>query len=380
MGFEFTIAVQPELTHIDKELRYIKSALLYADKITLISPMAYIYTQLTLRDENFDEKKIIKILKMALPLIEKRDPKTYAEGLTVVNQLSSIMYNKKYKGIPVLQKLELRTQIRELLQEVDTPFLEMMGESQTEELNKLLKSGKLVLQKFEHSLADVDGCVSDYFELLTKSVKNSMPLFDEPCNKLMKSAMTSRIITFSESEKQKITHAGISDNLISRLPDFNEASVDEIIDIRKALDRAVVRFRSKIISYSENIQSLPWDDDFEYECSRLYYKEIAPAVLEIDELTKENGFVKNLLGNTFSDRSFLKSAGGLVVGVAAAGVIPSFTQAVSADTAMLVAGGAWAAEKIVAAYKEYQKKEEGYSKKRFIFLLQSWENVRWCRQ
>lgn len=42
MGFEFTIAVQPELTHIDKELRYIKSALLYADRITLISPMAYI--------------------------------------------------------------------------------------------------------------------------------------------------------------------------------------------------------------------------------------------------------------------------------------------------------------------------------------------------
>ena len=127
MGFEFTIAVQPELTHIDKELRYIKSALLYANRITLISPMAYIYTQLTVREDNFDEKQIIKILKLALPLIEERDPQTYAEGLSVVNQLSSIMYNKKYKAIPVLQKIELRNQLKELIKEIDMPFLEMMG-------------------------------------------------------------------------------------------------------------------------------------------------------------------------------------------------------------------------------------------------------------
>ena len=371
MGFEFTIAVQPELTHIDKELRYIKSALLYADRITLISPMAYIYTQLTVREDNFDEKQIIKILKLALPLIEERDPQTYAEGLSVVNQLSSIMYNKKYKAIPVLQKIELRNQLKELIKEIDMPFLEMMGETQTEELNKLLRSGKLVLQKFQHSLADVDGCVSEYFGLLSKSVRNSMPLFDEPCSNLMRSAMASRIITFSEQEKQRITHAGLSDNLFARLPDFNEASVDEIIDIRKELDKAIVRFRSKMISYSVNIQLLPWDDDFEAECSRLYYQEIAPAVLEIDELTKENSFIRNLFGNVFADREFLKSVGGLFIGVAAAGVIPSFTQAVSADTTMLAAGGAWAATKIAAAYNEYQKKKRDILKNDLYFYYKA---------
>lgn len=270
-----------------------------------------------------------------------------------------------------MQKIELRNQLKVLIKELDTPFLEMMGESQTDELNKLLRSGKLVLQKFEHSLADVDGCVSEYFGLLSKSVRDSMPLFDEPCSNLMRSAMASRIITFSEQEKQRITHAGLSENLFARLPDFNEASVDEIIDIRKELDKAIVRFRSKMISYSKNIQLLPWDDDFEEECSRLYYQEIAPAVLEIDELTKENSFIRNLFGNAFADREFLKSVGGLVIGVAAAGVIPSFTQAVSADTTMLAAGGAWAATKIAAAYKEYQKKKRDILKNDLYFYYKA---------
>ena len=80
------------------------------------------------------------------------------------------------------------------MQEMDEKFLEMMGEEQTAELNLLLKSGKLVLQKFEHNLADIDGCISEYFSYLTKSVKNSLPLFDEASNNLMSAAVKSRII------------------------------------------------------------------------------------------------------------------------------------------------------------------------------------------
>lgn len=239
------------------------------------------------------------------------------------------------------------------------------------DLNRLIKSGKLILQKFEHSLADVDGCVSEYFGYLMKSVKTSLPLFDEASNELMRTAVKSKIINLSESEKRKITHAGVSDNLLQRLPSFDVASVDEILDIRKELNHALVRFRSKVIAYSENIQALPWDDDFEHECSTLYYQEIAPAVLEIDELTKENGFLKNLVGKVADDGKFLKSAGGLVIGVAAAGVIPSLAQAISTDTAMLAAGGAWATTKIAAAYKEYQEKKREIAKKDLYFYYKA---------
>lgn len=371
MGFDFTIAVQPSLTNIDRELQYIKSALLYADKIVLISPMAYMYTQLTTGGADFDERRILKLLKWALPMCQEREPETYREGIVVVEQLSQLMYSKQYKAIPMLKKIELRNQLKGFMKEMDASFLEVMGESQTAELNLLLKSGKLVLQKFEHNLADVKGCVSEYFSFLTKSVKSSIPLFDEASNDLMRVAMNSKIISLSESEKRKITHAGLSDNLIQRLPSFDTASVDEIIDIRKDLDGSLVRFRSKVLSYAENIQSLPWDDDFEYECSMLYNKDVAPAVQELDELSRENSFIKNLTGKVVSDEKFLESVPGLIMSVAAAGIIPSFTDAISADTAILATGGAWAAQKIIAAYNEHQEKKEEISKKDLYFYYKA---------
>lgn len=48
-----------------------------------------------------------------------------------------------------------------------------------------------------------------------------------------------------------------------------------------------------MLEYSESIQSMPWDTDFESECELLYNKEVVPALLEIEESTKDGSFIKN---------------------------------------------------------------------------------------
>lgn len=371
MGFDFTIAVVPEMASIDKELQYIKYALLYADQIFLISPISYMYTQLSPQARTFDEKEIMRLLKYFLPLYKDQDPETYQNGMAMVNKLSSIIFSRQYKAFPIIKKLEFRNQLKSLMQQLDAKCAELLGECQIRELNALLTSGKVELKKFEHSLSDVDGTVSEFFMELTKSIKLSFPLFDETSNHLMRSAVEARVINLNEGEKRKIIHAGVSDNLIQRLPSFDSASVDEILDIRKELNDPLVRFRSKIQSYSESIQTVPWNDDFENECSLLYNREVAPAILEIDELTKEASFVKNLVGKIISDGDFRKVAGELVIGIAAAGVIPSFTQIVSQDVAALTAGGLWATSKIAEAYKEYREKKRKISKKDLYFYYRA---------
>jgi len=47
MSFDITIAVVPNDTNLTTEMRYIKTALLYADKINLISPKVYLFNQFT---------------------------------------------------------------------------------------------------------------------------------------------------------------------------------------------------------------------------------------------------------------------------------------------------------------------------------------------
>lgn len=62
MGFDFTVALAPSGPNIDRELQYVKSALLYADKVTLISPMAYLYTQLANDSSKMDMKEMVRLL------------------------------------------------------------------------------------------------------------------------------------------------------------------------------------------------------------------------------------------------------------------------------------------------------------------------------
>lgn len=240
----------------------------------------------------------------------------------------------------------------------------------------MLASGKLYLQKFEHCVTDVDGCIPEYLGMLTQSIKKSYPLFDKQANDLMSAAVRARIVNLSDADQRKIRHAGMSDNFMQRLPSFEMASVDEILDIRKELDPSLARFRSKMISYSDSIQSMPWDNDFETESSLLYYQEVAPAITEIREKAQDNSFLKNLGGKVLADTDFMTNAGQLAVSVAAAGVISSLADAASLDTAVLTAGGVWAVQKVKSAYDEYAEKKREIQRKDLYFYYQAGEKLK----
>lgn len=376
MGFDFTIAVVPTVTNIDRELQYIKSALLYADNIVLISPLAYMITQLSSKKEVADERTLLRMINYIMPFYSEQYPEEAKAVQATLDGLTSLINSRKYKSLPMSKKIALKRQAIEFAANVEGCFSELIGEDQSKELKTLLKSDRLYLQKFEHNLADVDGCVTEYFMMLRQSIKNSYPLFDELSNDLMVNAMKARIVQLSDTERRKITHAGLSDNLIQRLPSFEESTVDEILDIRKELDPSLVRYRAKVLSYSESIQSMPWDDSFENECSELYYKEVAPAVQEIAELTAENSFIKNLGYVTVTNGDFWKTAGGLVCSIAAGGVIGAFNSAISIDKAVLISGGAWAATKIAESFHEHQKNRREIKKKDLYFYYQAGERLK----
>lgn len=375
MGFDFTIAMVPSGTNLNRELQYVKSALLYADKIVLISPLAYMMTKLS-RGDSADERTILRMIDYIIPFCIARNPEKVEALQSTKKGLTDIIYSRKYKTLPIKYKIAIRKEIVELAAVVETTFRELVGETQSKDLQTLLKTKKLHLQEFEHNLADVDGCVTEYVSMLQESIKNSYPLFDELSNGLMVSAVKEHIVQLSDNERRKITHAGLSDNLIQRLPSFEESTIDEILDIRKELDPSLVRYRAKVLSYSDSIQAMPWDDTFESECSELYYTEVAPAVQEIAELTAENSFIKNLGYVVVTNGDFLRTVGGLVCSVAAGGVIGAFNSAISTDKAVLSTGGAWAATKIAETFYEHQKNKREIKKKDLYFYYQAGEKLK----
>ena len=372
MGFDFTIAIVPGKANIDRELQYVKSALLYADSVTLISPMAYFFTEYIANFHTMNLRQTFDFVDKLVKLVDMSTQYNMEEYTLLLGQLRPILTNKgKYHAIPMKGRVELQGLLRGICEKVDQGLINLMGVPQSKELRKLQESGRLRVSEFNRVPIDAEGIISDYFRMMTSAVENSYPLFDEQSNNLMGAAVKSNIIKLSDVDKRKITHAGFSDNIVQRLPSFDQAPVDEILDIRKELNPSISRFRSKMISYSDTLQTMPWDKDFESECSMLYYQEVAPAITEIDELSRDNSFLKNLGGKLIMDKDFMTTAGQLAISVAAGGVIQKFAETGSTDPALITAGGVWAAQKLKSAYDEYTEKKTEIRRKDLYFYYQA---------
>ena len=89
-------------------------------------------------------------------------------------------------------------------------------------------------------------------------------------------------------------HAGLVASLFEKLPLFNEASIHNILEIRSELEKPLIRFRSTISSYSSQIESAQWNPDFVHEADDLFTKDVAPAILELEEACKASSLLRSL--------------------------------------------------------------------------------------
>lgn len=121
-------------------------------------------------------------------------------------------------------------------------------------------------------------------------------------------------------DKEIIRHAGVANNILSTLPTLEQASVDEILDFKKDMQVPLSNFRTAIYGFTEKITSMPWDDDFCYECIKLYDTEVMPRVNEINELSSETNVLKNFGSKVLNDEDERRK-----LGFVGAGLITTIT-------------------------------------------------------
>ena len=376
---DFTVAVVPTRQDLVNEMKHIKSALLYADKINLISPLAYAFILLADEKHSKDERAALNLIKQSLPIIQAVDTSVYDDYLLKLKDFE-IVNDKRYKNsTPFSKRYKQRIILQNMASQIRTDFMAKMGETQSNELNILIKKGKVTIESFDSLRFDQDAHIYEYLNKLKSSLISSYPLFDKTSNDLIESAVKNHIVTLSEINKRQLKYAGTTDNLIQRLPSFEQAPVDEILDIKDELSAPLSRFRAKMFSYSDSINSLPWNDDFATECTMLYDKEIAPTLLEIQETIRENSFAKNLGRKFLTDKDAWKSIGGFAVSIAAPGVLSTFVETASANIPTFlaggVAGGGILAGRVYSAYENYLKGKKEVEKNDLFFYYKAGERL-----
>jgi hypothetical protein len=99
--------------------------------------------------------------------------------------------------------------------------------------------------------------------------------------------------------------------LFERLPLFDQATVNEILDIRRELETPLTRFRSSIIRFSDSIRTAAWDEDFSFEADQIFQRDVQPAVLDLEEAVKTNKYLIALLRKVVDKPLTIPSASAL---------------------------------------------------------------------
>ena len=287
------IATAPQSDLIN-DIKLIKAAVLYADYVNLFNPVASIIVSLEIvKNLSFDEKII---LASELLKVMDKDNTNYSNDLiNTYLTLKKIKHKNK-------QQLQFYLKLESSINEIAKVALKFSSEKGGNELNKLIENERLEIRYFDSYLIANDKDFDNYFkEEYLKNLKqiltdgNNYPLFDDGISGLVNAAIKEGVIDVSSRNIITGKRAGLATGVLLYLPNFEKASVDEIIDIRKELEKPLIFFRSTIIEVTEKIKSEQWTDEFSYEVEDFVNSRVKPALLEIEQQIRENSYLRRLI-------------------------------------------------------------------------------------
>jgi len=334
-NFHISVASTPDSSEelLFKEIQMLKTALIYADKTRLYSLSAN-FLLLFLGITNFNFAQKVEMLKQLIP--------TFNLSLYDLNNFNTVfssfsnLNKKRHKNFQEMHFLQiLQSQIENAWNEFTPKIFEFLESSGLAKLSLAYEKGLVEIYGFKE-LNNTNLMIQEYVDEIVKTTKDNgtFPFLDELSADIIKAKISENSDKLSKSSVERIRHTGIISQLMNRLPCFEVASLDEIIDIRSALSKHLIRFRTIIFEFSDEIELNIWDDEFEYEVNKKYFQKIEPVILEIEEAIEENTYLKTIISKAIEQKvitspliglsitglnnfqSFLPAALGVVTGLA----------------------------------------------------------------
>jgi hypothetical protein len=315
------------------DLTAIKSALLYADQVKLFSSAHAI---------------LLGVLKLN-EHIEREQGFVDKEIKELVNQFSQESGTEDL--IPLMQQRVI--EVHRYSYWNDDEILQALARNDTSDLNLDRETAQeKTVESFERDLVNY---------LLNNP---TVPLLDHYANNLLYQPTGDKISIPNHSAHSK--HIALAFNIFTKLPVFELASISEIMDIRRELEHPLIRFRSAMIEFSDTIKHEPWNESFVTEAEVVFYREIAPTILEIEERVKTNRYLTELACKA-TDKAIALTAGSAVT--IAISQISSLPHLVS--YAAILSGVTGLSSIAYQAYHEWQTKQQEINQNNLLFLYEA---------
>lgn len=366
-NLDILIGLTPDSSvSIDEELEYIKVALLYGDNITLVSPKSLLFLGVSCV-LGMNEKQTYRYFIDMIKHIEKDEYKKEQYEM-IFSQYINIKRKKHKNTQELLLIRQTEIQFNNTIEEYKSKIIEIFGEESISQFVSAMSTNRLFVDTLnveENAEFFNDELIEEFFNKVSNCVVSGdkYPIYNKSTVDLLKLAINEGKIKVPQYSNNNIKNVSVASDLILRLPVFENASVDEIIDIRKELDKYVNNFRGAIVDYTEKIKSEPWTNEFENDAYNLFLKEVNPQIMAIDEEVKSNNLLYKLLEKNLKNPiSFATPIFGAV--------ISPISNFVNLSTTAMLTGTSLVGTSLLA-YKEWKEKLSQIKQNQLFFYYKS---------
>lgn len=339
--------------NLKSELNLIKTGILYGDKVVFhnfkYDMFDKIYSLL-----NAPKEKRFDVMENVLPVF--KDTAGIKDFLDILKITRERFEKKHLSNDEYISKTKLYKQLDSLWPEVQNNIASMFPDTEIKEIYLAIKSNLVEIESYD---SNEEGKILSklFVKNLTSSLSesNSYPLFDFDTSDLIKYVIEENKVKVSNSNLMRGNELKFISKLFEKLPLFEEASIDEIIDIKKELQKPLIRFRSGIKEISSRVKDVFWNKEFSSDIHELIIKEIEPSILEIEELLNENSYLKTLVKRALKSQLF--------AGVSTAAAIGVIISGLSTLPSMILPASLLATE----SYSEYKEKKN-QTEKNYLFF------------
>lgn len=311
--FQMVVAANPgaELS-VAPELDLVKAALLYGERVTLLSPITTMFLRIE-GLQRFSARQQIQLIRRLAPVLTDADQHSQLEqGLGELDDFlrrsarsrslgDQILRAGLLKQFEPMQQLiadavrDMRTQIGidQLAAARAKGLVQIENADPGDELDLLVSSvtaAKLAETGQRRDDPHTNRIADDFVGKLSKHLSSGREylIFDESIANLTEAAIREGLFTPAKGPAGRSAQAMTASALMGRLPTFPSATVDEILDIRSELAPALAQFRGAMVTVASSFTIAPWESNFEDEVHDAWVGTVLPAVEAIDSSIREN--------------------------------------------------------------------------------------------
>lgn len=372
-----------------EELRLVKAALLYADQVTVASLGTASLAAAADLLSGSEAQRTRRMMEVASVLL---DP----EQQRVLALIGSRKARRAVRGYR-----ELEAGLAPFVRDIEDVVEGMRTESGAAELDAAVSAGILRIEPLdldpvafirEAVLAaklKVDGrelgealplpardaaepAIRSLLQIIGRTIapgSDTFPLFDEEAGDIVRDMIGSALK--KPASRLPAAQSGLGALFIGRLPAFPDATVPEIVDVRRGIGRSLIEFRSAVAGMATEVREAAWEPGFHREAEALFVRTVQPALRQVEEDLEDLGTASLVRHVALSPAPYVTGATTIGLALAGALIVPDLAAAALSFGTPLATIAAAAAEGI----KERYRRENLVKRNQFLWLYQVEEKL-----